>query len=279
MARSIARVYFDVNVFRQLFLEDGTHYSRLAELHHLVGANRLRVFGSAMQFEELFGLINKNIAAYRQASPRVLKLIGPFFLRDRSELCSLEFQKRKQLSDAEACVPQRLLPPIRALVDDPKRAEDIRTEIDNRHQHYREAFSKLADTIEAKLSSQGIERKHLQHEVKGAWTVSRAQVDDWIRSCPDVEAELQRPLTQRLSAWQMPVFRSWYAFAIAHAYKTIIDGRQIQASDRGDWDHYAYAAIPGLLVTDDRKLREIASHIELRHVGIASSQEFFDSVE
>ncbi len=103
-------------------------------------------------------------------------------------------------------------------------------------------------------------------------------MDEWIRSAI-LDKDASDAEKQASSTWQLPIVRSWYAFAIAHAYKTILDGRSIKASDRGDWDHYAYAAVGGTLVTDDKMLREIAARIELGHVRVLHMNEFLAEID
>ncbi len=275
----MVRVYFDVHIFDDLFLSDGRYFRNLPRLHQLVSANRIRVFGSAKQLEELFGLADKNASAYRQVSKSALSLVGKHILRSRWELCTLELKRRKSLRLSDACVSPHELDGIRRLCVDRHPRKRVRKEVESQHQRFQETFAQLSTSVMNRLSLRGIHRKDLQKDRGTDWTVSKAQVDDWILATKLLRDQFAISSKKEFSTWQLPVLRSWFAFAIAHAYETIIAGLKIRPADKGDWEHYAYAAFGGLFVSNDRKLRQIASHIELRHVRVVSGDEFFQNLE
>lgn len=269
-------VYFDVNVFRDFCISGGKYYSQLARVQELVAHNRLRVFGSAKQLEELVRIPDRD--AYLRLATTAFELVGKHVLRDRFELCALELRKRKQLSVHEACLPPALLTKVGELLDDPEQGLEIAAEVRAQHDDYKATFQDGAIEVRAELQRRSIRPGAILRETNGEWSVNKENVDEWIRSSGVLQERLGLPREQDISNWQMPVLRSWYAFLIAHANKTIIHSREIMAADRGDLDHYAYAAVAGLFVTEDKQLRDIASHIRLRHVRVLNGEEFFTQV-
>ncbi len=155
-------VYFDVNLFRHLFLRDGKHTHCVPHLHQLVHSNRLRVFGSAMQFEELFGIARVNAEAFGEMSAGAANLIGRYFLRDRAKLFDLELQRRKQLSHAEACVSASELAQVHTLIQDLPAGHEVNREVRQKSEEYRADFSDRTDEIMGKLSTMGVDRRTLR---------------------------------------------------------------------------------------------------------------------
>jgi hypothetical protein len=274
----VQSVYFDVNIFCDLFFDGGRYFACLPRLRDLVAANRLRVLGSEMQFGELFGLINHDAEQYRCVSDAALNLIGRHFLCERVELCMKELRKHGPLSPSEACIDPALLNDVRGLVANGLDGRAVSTEVREAKGQFLTAFETAAARATEQLPAFISSRNDLRRELGNDWHIDKAQVDDLMQSS-DFLRDVLGPLgAEEISRWELPVLRSWFGYIIAHAWKTIVDDRRIEPADHADWEHYACAAIAGLLVTQDKKFREIARHINLGYVRAVTFEQFLESI-
>lgn len=271
--------YFDVHVFDELFLPGRKFSRQLPRLTQLVAANELQVFGSATQFEELFGLLTKGSEGsneYRLASSAALDLIGNLFLRPLGAITDAELRKRNSLTVAETCVSGPELDELRGAISDPQWGLEAHSEVRAQRSNYQHSSRQLETEVLKRLSDEGIELTQVRKEARAGWTVDKAEVDKWIVSSESVRRVIGDRSPEDLLDWHLPVLRSFYAYAIARARRHLRHDRAAKASDLGDWTHYACAAVGSILVTEDRDLQAVTATIGLPYVKVLNCAEFFE---
>lgn len=267
------RFYFDVHVYDAL-LQSG-RAAALRSIIRLVQSGRWHVYASVRTFEELAPLAEKNHSRYVSLMDLFWRIVRTNVLDDRARLIEREMEKSNRLSLSEACfsrqfVCERLRPArhnpelLRSLVTAAVQQKSAQSDSENL------ALDETSRKIEAAIRSRE----------------SSAQDDsenyaDWLSGvrAPEVQSFIDALRADRglplIAPRRSPCLAAFVGYTLARVKRYLRDRKHFEPSAIIDRDHFSYAAVPGVLVTDDRDLTRSAALLELPLVEIRTPERVF----
>jgi hypothetical protein len=247
------RVSFDANAWSDLLRGGALERAALLALRRSVRAKQLEVSVCWPLILELAGTYKHDPAFWRRSLRELRRVGNGRILRDPHSRIDLEttagrsLRRRERLQTSKEC----------STFFGHVLAEDVR-EGDNDLRKHKAAYAAR------EAESQATVRREFGTRERARW------IEEWKRDpsgivrdwCNDAMEEVVGRKADFPDAQRLPTLWQYWGYGLARVYLVGVEAegpRRIDANDLLDRDHYADSAYSTVLVTDDRKLTDIAS--------------------